>query len=52
MSSIMGSFRPEKRELFALELRKTATLDFVDTLLSTDRVLTNQRQTWSKYMYM
>ena len=36
MNSIMGPIRPEQLELFALELGKIATLDFVYSLASTN----------------
>ena len=36
MNSIMGPIAPEQLELFALELGKTATFDFVYTLASTN----------------
>ena len=55
MSSIMGQVEPEHQELFALEFGKIAEPDFVYTLASTNinkylQILTNQHQTWSKYM--
>ena len=36
MNSIMGLIGPEQLELFALELGKIATLDFVYSLASTN----------------
>ena len=36
MSSIMGPIGPEQLELFGLELRKIAALDFVYSLTSTN----------------
>ena len=36
MSSIMGAIEPEQLELFALELGKLATFDFVYYLASTN----------------
>ena len=36
MNSIMGPIGPEQLELFALELGKIATFDFVYSLASTD----------------
>ena len=36
MSLITGQIKPEHPELFALDLRKIATSDFVYTLASTD----------------
>ena len=39
MNSIMGPIGPEQLELFALELGKIATVDFVYSLVSTN---TNQ----------
>ena len=36
MNSIMGPIGPEQLELFALELGKIATLDFVYSLASTN----------------
>ena len=36
MNSIMGPIAPEQLELFALELGKIATFDFVYSLASTD----------------
>ena len=50
MSSIMGQIEPEHLGLFALEIGKIGEFDFVYTLASTKLILTNQRQTWSKFM--
>ena len=50
MSWIMGQIKPEHPELFALQFGKIAETDFVYTLASTNTVLTNQHQTWSKCM--
>ena len=36
MSSVMGPIGPEQMELFALELGKNATFDFVYSLASTN----------------
>ena len=36
MNSIMGPIAPKQLELFALELRKIATFDFVYSLASTN----------------
>ena len=46
MNSIMGPIAPEQLELFALELGKFATFDFVYSLASTNKA--NQHQTWSQ----
>ena len=44
MNSIMGPIGPEQLELFALELGKIATFDFVYSLASTNI----NHQTWSQ----
>ena len=36
MSSIMGQIEPEHPELFALEFRKNAEYDFINTLAATN----------------
>ena len=45
MNLIMGPIGPEQLELFALELRKIATFDFVYV---DAREVNNQHQTWSQ----
>ena len=47
MISIMEQIQQEHPELFALEFGKIAETDFVYTDL---QILTNQHQTWSKYL--
>ena len=64
MSLIMGQIEPEHPELFTLEFGKIAEYDFVYTLSSSNidqsapnfpvyylQILTNQHQTWSKFMW-
>ena len=54
MSSIMGQIESKHPELFALEFGKIAESDVFYILASTNidhlQILTNQHQTWSKYI--
>ena len=54
MSSILGQIKSDYPELFSLEFGKIAESDFVYTpalfTLQHLQILTNQHQTWSKYM--